>query len=160
MENKMKEYEYSFEVKRLNEILKYLEKNDYIKESENFQERTIYENQTNTTLRVTKNNINDDQEIILDFKTKKNNFDKVLNISKESLPLKIKKEESKILDSIIDILEYKECKNLVRKRYIYKKEKVIFELDEYTLPKIAFIVAIEGEPGAVDKAYKDVQKNL
>lgn len=45
--------------------------------------------------------------------------------------------------SILDILRYSKYKTLVRKREVFKKENVIFEIDSYTKPEVMYVVAIE-----------------
>lgn len=155
----MKEYEYSFEVENLKGIFKYLDKNNYKKVSENFQERIIYENETNVILRLTTDIIANIKKTTLDLKTKKDSFDKVLNVSKESLPLLIEEKDYETIETIINILDYKKYEKLVRKRYIYKKDDITFEIDEYTLPRVTCVVALEGEPKMVDIIYNKI-KNL
>ena len=92
----------------------------------------------------------------MDFKEDKIS-ESVLNVRKESLPIDF--TDINAVESILDFLNYKKDNTLIIRRYTFEKNKVKFELDEYTQPKIAYIVAIEGEKDLVDKTYKDV-KNL
>ena len=57
---------------------------------------------------------------------------------------------------MLEILELNETKKLVRKRYVYIYNNVVFEIDKYTTP-VMNVVAIEGEKEAVDKVYNDLK---
>jgi hypothetical protein len=73
---------------------------------------------------------------------------------------KVTEENKESIMSILDILGYKIKKELVRKRYVYVKDKVKFEIDDYTSPEIMHVVAIEGEKEQVDKIYNKVKEML
>ena len=83
--------------------------------------------------------------------------DEVLIERRESQSIEFTDEEA--VESILNFLEYKKDNTLIRKRYVYKKGNVKFELDDYDAPEKAFVVAIEGEKSEVDKVYEEV-KNL
>ena len=55
------------------------------------------------------------------------------------------------------MLEYKKDKVLERTRYVYEKNQVTFELDEYTSPEVMCVVAVEGEKEEVDKVYDEIK---
>ena len=57
---------------------------------------------------------------------------------------------------MLEILELNETKKLVRRRYVYIYNNVVFEIDKYTTP-VMNVVAIEGEKEAVDKVYNDLK---
>ena len=48
-------------------------------------------------------------------------------------------------------------KILKRKRYVYEKDNVKFEFDEYIEP-VMNVIAIEGLKENVDKVYKELEK--
>ena len=62
----------------------------------------------------------------------------------------------KIIDSILNILEFYEVANNFRTRYVYKKNGVKFEIDDYTSPKMQ-VIAIEGDEDEVECVYKEIK---
>lgn len=151
----MEEYELSFEVKDIVPYIEYCKKNGYILVEEGYQERTIYRKDDGTMARITVNKKGDIIKNSLDFKEDKLT-DNVLNVRKESLPIEFNDFDS--VNSILAFLNYKKDNTLIRKRHTFEKEKVKFELDEYTQPKIANIVAIEGDKNLVDKVYDEIKE--
>ena len=59
--------------------------------------------------------------------------------------------------SVLSMLEFDFYKELDRVRYVYVKNKVTFEIDEYIKPKMK-VVGIEGNKEEVDKVYKVLKK--
>ena len=129
------EYEYSFKVKDLTKYLDYCKKNNYRLEEETNQERILYRN----------------------FKDE-NDSDEILKVSRETIPLRVTKNNKEAVLSILDMLGYQKDKTLVRKRWVYKKDKVTFEIDDYKEPKMK-VVAIEGNKEQVDKVYQELEDN-
>jgi hypothetical protein len=82
---------------------------------------------------------------------------KNLKISNESIPMAITDNNRDAINSVLEVLDFYVAANNVRNRYVYEKESVKFEIDDYIEPK-AQVVAIEGEKSAVDKVYKEIQK--
>ena len=68
-------------------------------------------------------------------------FDKIFNVSKESIPLYIKNTD---IESV-HILKYKDFEKLFRTSYVYKSNHILFEIDKYTLPGGANVVVIKGD---------------
>ena len=155
----MKEYEYSFKVKELKPYLKYCIKENYFKEKEEKQIRDLYSNNSGVLARVTTSKIKNKEIVTIDFKGE-DNSNKVLKTTKESLPLIIDKKSLKAFYSILDILGYKMIKHLVRKRVVYVKGKVKFEIDKYISPEKMNVVAIEGKKIEVDKTYNEVNNTI
>ena len=143
------EYEYSFKVKNIKEFLDYCENNNYKKQEEYFQIRTLYKNGGTVMARITENEYEEKYEKILNFKDDNSN-DKILKTSRESKDLIITKDNEEFVVSLIEIL------NLKRKRYVYEKEKVKFEIDEYIDP-VMNVIAIEGKKEDVDRVYKKLE---
>ena len=54
------------------------------------------------------------------------------------------------------MLEYRKDKTLIRKRVVYKKDDVTFEIDDYSKPKM-MVVAIEGIKDEVDIVYQELK---
>lgn len=155
----MKEYEYSFKVESIQPYIKYCEDNNYEKKSVIRQNRIVFENKNNNHIiaRIT-TEIQDDSEIsLLDFKNVKNSNEN-LKISNESIPLKITKENKDAILSTLNVLEFYEVANNNRIRYIYEKNGVKFEIDDYISPKMR-VVAIEGIEEKVQNVYNDI-KNI
>ena len=147
----MKEYEYNFKVKDLSPYINYCKKNNYKEEIIN-QKRIVYENifDNNKLARLTTNN---DKVIILDYKQVNYN-DGVLKKSKETKPQLI----TNLKETIDKLIKegYIKTSNLIRTRYIYTKEGIKFELDDYKKPNMK-VVAIEGSKTKVDKLYKEIK---
>lgn len=151
------EYEYSFKVNNLNPYIEYCKENEYEFVEETNQSRTIYRNKNKTMARITIKVKNGVTKKLLDFKDDIMT-DEVLIERRESQSIEFTDE--KAVESILNFLEYKKDNTLIRKRYVYKKENVKFELDDYDAPEKAFVVAIEGEKSEVDKVYQDIIKKL
>ena len=149
----MKEYEYNFMVKSLEPYIKYCKENNY-EEKILEQKRIVYESKYDDNLlaRITTNN---KTQTILDFKNVKEN-DKLLKISQESLPINVNEDNHKHILSILETLNFKKVSTITRKRYIYKKNNVIFEIDDYIRPQMK-VVAIEGNKEDVDNVYEEVK---
>lgn len=146
------EYEYSFNVTDIVEYLKYCEENNYKLLSKTKQVRTIYRNNNGTMARITVEQ-GDKTTNKLDFKEDKltNN---VLSIRKESKSIEFDNVED--CEDILNFLNYHKDNTLIRERYTYQKDKVLFEIDIYIEPK-ALVVSLEGDKFEVDKAYKSLE---
>jgi len=152
-----KEYEYSFKVKDLKPYIDYCINNNYELLEENKQVRTLYKKKDKTMARITSKEKNGITKLFLDFKE---DFlsDEDLIERKESLAIEFNDE--KAVFSILDFLEYKKDIELSRTRMVYKKDKVIFEIDSYNSPEIMYVVAVEGDKEEVDKVYKEIKDKL
>ncbi len=151
------EYEYSFKVKDLTKYLDYCKKNNYRLEEETNQERILYRNANKTIARITTKIKDNKAKTSLDFKDE-NDSDEILKVSRETIPLRVTKNNKEAVLSILDMLGYQKDKTLVRKRWVYKKDKVTFEIDDYKEPKMK-VVAIEGNKEQVDKVYQELEDN-
>lgn len=150
-----KEYEYSFKVNDITPFIDYCINNNYELKNEYEQTRTLYKNGGKVMARITKNVYKDSEVEILNFKDD-NLSNSVLKIRRESKDLIINDENRDFVKSLLEILELNDTKKLVRKRYVYTYENVIFEIDKYTNPFMN-VVAIEGEKEEVDKVYNDLK---
>ncbi len=151
-----KEYEYSFKVKDIKEFVQYCILNNYEKKEEYLQTRILYKNGGPIMARVTENIYNDRSIKILNFKDDNLNS-KDLNISRESKDLIVNDENKEFVESLIEILNLTNKKILKRKRYVYEKNNVKFEIDEYIEP-VMNVVAIEGLKEEVDIVYKELEE--
>lgn len=136
----MLEYEYSFKVKDVNPFIEFCKKENYMEKSIVSQKRVLYENNSGILARITTNSQGENEKSYLNFK-EADDSEKILKVSKESIELEINDSN----------------KELIRKRYIYTKGKVKFEIDEYQKPQMK-VVAIEGEKQEVDEVYKKIEK--
>lgn len=151
-----KEYEYSLKVKDISEFIKYCNDNNYVKEDEYLQTRTLFKNGGPVMARITENEINGKVKKILNFKDDNLN-DNTLKISRESKDLIVTSENEEFVESLLQILDLNNKKVLKRKRYVFVKEYVKFEIDEYLEP-IMNVIAIEGIKEEVDKVYESLSE--
>ncbi len=149
----MKEYEYSIIVDSLDKYIDYCEKNNYILSEKIYQTRIIYRKNDNTMARITINKFGDNEYKVLDFKEDKLSYD-VLIERKESEPLAF--ENEKAIISILSFLGYKKDNTLKRNRYVYDKDDVKFELDEYIEPNDNKVISLEGNKSKVDKIWSEI----
>lgn len=150
------EYEYSFKVDSLDEYKEYCEENGYEKRLEYDQVRELFTSDNKVLARITTAKTGENTDVFLDFKDD-DDSDKVYKESRETIPLKVTDENRGAIDSILNILGYKKKKHLVRTRYIYKKGRVKFEMDDYREPEIMHVVAIEGDRDEVTKVYNEIK---
>ena len=80
-----------------------------------------------------------------------------LNQSLESAPLTISEQDVPAILSMLDVMGFYEAANNTRRRYVFSKEDVCFEIDEYTNPK-KNVIAIEGKKEEVEKIYNSLIK--
>ena len=150
-----KEYEYSFKVSDIAPFIDYCISNNYELKEEYEQTRTLYKNGGKVMARITKNVYKDSEVEILNFKDD-NLSDNVLKVSRESKDLLIDDKNREFVKSLLEILELNETKKLVRKRYVYINNNVIFEIDKYIEP-VMNVVAIEGNKDEVDNIYNELK---
>ena len=151
-----KEYEYSFKVKDIKEFIQYCVLNEYEKKEEYLQTRILYKNGGPVMARITENIYNDYVQKVLNFKDDNLN-DKTLKISRETKDLVINDDNQEFVDSLIEILDLANKKVLKRKRYVFEKNSVKFEIDEYIEP-VMNVVAIEGLQEEVDAVYNELEE--
>ena len=154
----MEEYEYSFKVSSVKPYIEYCENNNYEKLSEVTQNRKVYENKHSEHIiaRVTTKIINGKKETVFDCKNV-NKKDRELKVSSESVPIKVTKSNEKSIYSMLEVLDFYEAANNYRIRYVYKKNGVTFEIDDYIEPKMQ-VIGIEGIKSEVDKVYDELKK--
>ncbi len=155
----MEEYEYSFKVKSIKPYIDYCIENGYKKVSEVEQNRIVYENKHTPDIisRLTKKIVDGKENVVFDIKNVGIRDDKLKN-SIESIPLVVTDENREIVESIIKVLNFYEAANNYRIRYIYKKDGVKFEIDNYIEPKMN-VIGIEGNKDEVDKIYNELIEN-
>ena len=156
----MEEYEYNFKVQSIEPFINFCKQNGYKEKQISTQNRVVYENKNKKTMlaRITTDIKNNKETTVLDFKNVDNkniNF----KISNESLPIKVTSKNKKAIMSILQTLEYEEVANNFRTRYVYEKNNVEFEIDDYTRPQMK-IVAIEGDRNEVEKVKLLIEKLL
>lgn len=147
----VKEYEYSVKVKDIEPFINYCKENNYELINKTAQKRVLYRNSNKILARVTIIEDDKSKNIFLDFKDE-NESDDVLKISRESGKINVT-DNMDFVKSALSMLEFDFYKELDRVRYVYVKNKVTFEIDEYIKPKMK-VVGIEGNKEEVDKVYK------
>lgn len=153
----MQEYEYSFKVESIKPYIDYCEKNNYNKVSETYQNRVVYASKHTDKIiaRITTNEEDGVKQTILDFKNVREGSND-LKVSNESIPIIVTDSNKKELDSMLEVLDFYINADNTRTRYVYEKDGVIFEIDDYIEPKMQ-VVAIEGIKDKVDKIYNEIQ---
>ena len=157
----MKEYEHSFKVKSILSYLEYCKQNGYTEFDVVTQNRVVYENSNSDHIiaRITTETVGEGKErIVFDCKNVGSKR-KDLNISSESIPMELTEETKKIVLSMLEVLEFYVAADNLRTRYIFKKEGVTFEIDDYIRPQTQ-VVAIEGKEEAVEKVYSDILSKI
>lgn len=151
-----KEYEYSYKVTSIKEFIQYRESNNFIKISETTQTRTLYKNDTYIMARITieEDNLKHTRTEYLDFK-ENNETNQELKIRKETDILNLNNENKAFAKTLIEFLNLKVDKELIRTRYTYQKGNVKFEIDDYTNPKMK-VLAIEGNSEEVNKINQEL----
>lgn len=156
----MEEYEYSFKVKNIQPYIDYCMKNQYEKVSEVRQNRVVYENKHSKDIiaRVTTKIVDGKKEITFDCKNvgREENH---LKVSMESLPIKITKSNKDSIYSMLEVMDFYKATDNDRIRYVYQKDGVTFELDDYKNPIIC-VVGIEGKKEEVDKVYFELSNTI
>ncbi len=149
------EYEYSSEVSDIKPFIKYCEDNGYKKESEFNQIRTLYKNNDKLLARVTTYETDSGKKVFFDLKDE-NESEDVLKVSRESGKIDVT-DNPEFVNSMMSMLKFDFYKELTRKRYVYTKDDVKFEIDDYINPNMN-VVGIEGKKENVDEVYKTVKK--
>ena len=90
----------------------------------------------------------------LDFK-ENNETNQELKIRKETDILNLNNENKAFAKTLIEFLNLKVDKELIRTRYTYQKGNVKFEIDDYTNPKMK-VLAIEGNSEEVNKVNQEL----
>ena len=124
------EYEYSYKVTSIKEFIQYCESNNFIKISETTQKRTLYKNDTYIMARITieEDNLKHTITEYLDFK-ENNETNQELKIRKETDILNLNNENKAFAKTLIEFLNLKVDKELIRTRYTYQKGNVKFDLN-------------------------------
>ena len=149
------EYEYSFQVKDVNEFIQYCIDHNYEKVESYYQIRTLFKNGGKIMARITKNTYDNQTVELLNFKDDNLN-DETLTVRRETDELMITDDNRNFVTSLIDILDLNTKKVLERNRVVYQKNHVKFEIDDYISPAMK-VVAIEGEKEKVDSVYQELQ---
>ena len=149
------EYEYSFKVKSHKPYIEYCEKNGYKLESDVKQQGFAFKAPNKTVARI-KIDIPKDgskPKKVLDFKDE-DNSKTLVKERRESLALEF--EDDKAVASILEFLGYEDDGSYIRRRRVYVKGDVKFEMDYYIKSRNK-VMAIEGEKEAVDKVYQEIK---
>ena len=154
----MEEYEYSFNVDSVKPYLDYCEENNYKLVDTIKQNRIVYENRYSKDIiaRITTSIKDGEISCVFDCKNV-GKQDESLKISSESKELVVTDDNIDVIESILNVLNFYEAANNDRVRYIYEKDEVKFEIDDYSSPKMC-VIGIEGNREKVDKVYEEIPK--
>ena len=108
----------------------------------------------NLISRITTTQKNGEKICLFDFKNKTIGNDK-FKVAKESLPMRLEYDQIEIAKSMLEVLGFEQSADNLRTRYVYLKDGVEFEIDQYTRPQMN-VIGIEGEKDKVDKIYKHI----
>lgn len=149
------EYEYSFKVKSLKPYIEYCEKNGYELKADVKQEGHVLKAPNKTLARI-KIDMPKGGPVkkVIDFKDQ-DDSKTLIKERRESLPLEFSDDEA--VKSILEFLGYTDDGSYVRRRRVYQKDDVIFEMDYYIKSRNK-VMAIEGEKSAVDKVFDEVKE--
>lgn len=153
------EYERSFNVESIKPYIEYCEKNGFNLVNKVRQNRIVYECKHNIHIiaRITTETVNDKTTVLFDYKNvDKSNDD--LKVSRESIPMVVTEENKDIILSILNVTDFILQSDNLRTRYVYQKDDVIFEIDDYEQPKVMQVVAIEGNEEKVENIYLELKK--
>ena len=155
----MIEYEYSIKVTNIKPFLDYCQHNGYKFISKAKESRQVFENTDNRKLisRITITDDGNGDVCLFDFKNNGKNSD-TFKIAKESSALQIKIEDIETVKNMLSVIGFEQSADNLRTRYVYKKNGVTFEIDNYTRPEMN-VIGIEGNKEMVDKIYLDIIKN-
>ena len=155
----MIEYEYSIKVERIKPFVDYCKNNGYVLVSVAKENRVVFQNLNNNNIisRITTTEKSGKTIILFDFKNKTVGDDK-FKVSQESLAMSLKESEIAVAKSMLEVLGFKQSADNLRTRYVYEKDGVKFEIDEYIRPKMN-VIGIEGEKEKVDEIYKFLNEN-
>ena len=145
-----KEYEYSTKVKDIEPFINYCKENNYKLINKTTQKRVLYKNNNKILARVTTIKEGKSKNIFLDFKDENESND-ILKISRETGKINVT-DNLNFITSVLLMFDFNFYKELDRVRYVYNKDKVTFEIDEYLKPEMK-VVGIEGNKKEVDKVY-------
>ena len=151
------EQEYSFKVTSIKPFLKYCKDNGYKKLEKTEQVRILYKKSDKTMLRLTIKKIGHKIIKEMDFKQDKLSNEPFVE-RKESLPIVY--EDDDAVYSIIEFLDYKKDIELKRNRYVYYKDNIKFEIDEYVSPEKMLVVAIEGNNKEIELIYNELKEKF
>ena len=76
----------------------------------------------------------------------------------ESQTLQINIEDIEIVKNMLTTIGFEQVADNLRTRYVYEKDGVKFEIDEYVRPKMN-VIGIEGKKEIVDKVYQEIKEN-
>ena len=108
----------------------------------------------NLISRITTTQKNGEKICLFDFKNKTIGNDK-FKVAKESLPMRLEYDQIEIAKSMLEVLGFEQSADNLRTRYVYLKDGVEFEIDQYTRPQMN-VIGIEGEKDKVDKIYQHI----
>lgn len=154
----MIEYEYTFKVKQIDAVIEFCEKNGFKLVSKSWQNRKVFENKHNRKIisRLT-STCADGSVAEWDFKNV-DNKNAQFKVSQESNVMILDKNGIENALSMLETMDFEMSADNERTRYVYEKDDVKFEIDDYTRPQMK-VVAVEGDKTQVDQVYAALLKD-
>ena len=155
----MIEYEYSIRAKSVQPFIDYCQQNGYRFVSKSKENRQVFENVENRKIisRITITDNGKGNVCLFDFKNNCTGSD-TFKVAKESQTLQINIEDIEIVKNMLTTIGFEQVADNLRTRYVYVKDGIKFEIDEYVRPKMN-VIGIEGKKEIVDKVYQEIKEN-
>ena len=146
----MEEYEHSFKVTSIKPFIEFCEEFGFKQVSVSSQNRKVYQSVYNPHLisRLTTEKEGNKLNTYFDFKLAGNEIEGK-KLSQESETLVVTDDLMPFVTSTLDVLNFKLVADNFRTRYVYDKDGITFEIDDYTVPDMK-VVAVEGRKDVVE----------
>lgn len=155
-DKQMIEYERNFKTDDIAPFVAYCEDNGYAFVSKTWQNRRVFENRGNRKIisRITTTKVDDELVTQWDFKNV-DRKDASLKISQESRAMILDESGIETALSMLETMDFEQSADNIRTRYVYEKDGVTFEIDDYVRPAMK-VVALEGDRDKVDQIYQEL----
>lgn len=152
----MKEYEYSFVVDSADRYHAFCKNEHPLSIETIFMHRRIFKNGSSTIARLTEE-LSKDGATHQYFDFKEDSDDSLLiKHVQEMIPVTLDKEKTDYYLSFLEVLGFHLDADLIKKRTRYQFTDLYVDIDEYTSPRKAIVIELEGEQQAVDSLYKRI----
>lgn len=148
----MKEYEYSFAVDSADQYHAFCKDQQPLSTSVTSMRRRVYKDGSSVIARLTEESTGDDSRRYFDFKQDSNDSQIVKHVQ-ETLPINLNEKSIDHYLKLLDTLDFKLDADLVKKRTRYQFKDVHVDIDEYTAPRKAIVIELEGKRKIADNLY-------
>lgn len=152
----MKEYEYSFVVDSAEQYHAFCEDEQPLKVEFTSMRRRVFKDGSTVIARLTEESIQGVEHKYFDFKEDSKDSQLVKHVH-ETSPIDISQHNIEHYQRLMNILDFRLDADLIKKRTRYQFKDVHIDIDEYTSPRHAVVVEIEGKQRAANKFYKHMR---